>query len=79
MDSRRMCRLERNARPVVQDDVLADQRAVEIARDRLDVARKVGGKDQPDGFVRKSTSALIWAGGRLLNVLGITSGKPFWM
>jgi len=51
--------LERSACARAKDDVLADQRPVEVARDRVDVARKVGGEVQPFGFVRKSTSAVM--------------------
>ena len=42
--------------------VLRDQRAVEIAGDRVDVAREVLWEVQPCGFVRKSTRAVRSAG-----------------
>ena len=51
-------RRDRAAGALVQHHVLADQRSVEVARDRLDMAREVGRELQPCGFVRKSTSAL---------------------
>jgi hypothetical protein len=38
---------DRIARARMQNDVLRDQRAVEIARDRFDLAREVGRKLQP--------------------------------
>jgi hypothetical protein len=37
-------------RALREERVLADQGAVEIARDRLDRARKVSGKSQPEVF-----------------------------
>ena len=57
---------DRRAGPGPQDRVLADQRAVEVARNGVDLAREVLRKDQPCGFVRKSTRALMSLGGRLL-------------
>ena len=45
------------ARARAQHRVLADQRPVEVARDRLDHAREIVGKLQPCGVVRKSTRA----------------------
>lgn len=55
-----------------EDRVLADQRAVEIAGERLDLAREVRGESQLP-FVRNATSASIWDFGRLAK-LGITGG-----
>ena len=52
--------------------VLADQRAVEIAGESLDLAREVRGESQLP-FVRNATSASIWDFGRLAK-LGITGG-----
>jgi hypothetical protein len=37
---------ERTERARAEDEVLADQRAVEVARERLDVAREVVGQRQ---------------------------------
>jgi hypothetical protein len=66
------------ARP--QYGVLADQRAVEVAGDGLDVARKVVREVQPWGFVRKSTRACKSAGGSCPYDFGMTPfGKPGWM
>ena len=72
MDSRRVCRLERDARPVAQDDVLADQRAVEVAGDRRDVLRKVRRELQPCGLVRKSTRSFRSPAGSVLYDFGMT-------
>jgi hypothetical protein len=55
-----------------QERVLADERPVEVARERLDLARKVRREVQPCGFVRKSTSALMSSGGRSLYDFGMT-------
>jgi len=52
--------------------VLADQRAVEVAGEGLDLAREVRGELQLP-FVRNATSASIWDFGRLAK-LGITGG-----
>jgi hypothetical protein len=52
--------------------VLADQRAVEVAGKRLDLAREVRRESQLP-FVRNATSASIWDFGRLAK-LGITGG-----
>jgi hypothetical protein len=53
-----------SARP--QDRVLTDQRAIEVARDGVDLAREVLGEVQPCGFVRKSTRAVMSVDGRFL-------------
>jgi hypothetical protein len=58
------------ARP--EQRVLADQRAVEVAGEGLDLAREVRGESQLP-FVRNATSASIWDFGRLAK-LGITGG-----
>lgn len=42
----------------MQQRVLADQRPVEIARDRFDGAWKVSWELQPCGLLRKTTRAL---------------------
>src|SRR5205085_2403350 len=61
-------------------DVLSDQRAVEVARNCVGVARKVSREVQPFGFVRKSTSAVMSDAGSFEYVFGITfGGYPFWM
>jgi hypothetical protein len=62
----------RGLRPRSQKGILADQRAVEVAGERLDLPRKVLREVQPCGFVRKSTSALRSAGGRSLYDFGMT-------
>ena len=72
MDTRRMGRLERGSRPVVQDDVLADQRAVEVAGDRRDVLRKIRRELQPCGLVRKSTRSFKSFAGSDLYDFGMT-------
>ena len=56
----------------VQQRVLADQRAVEVAGESLDLAGEVRGESQLP-FVRNATSASIWDFGRLAK-LGITGG-----
>ena len=61
---------DRPARARVELRVLADQRAVEIAGESLDLAREVRGESQLP-FVRNATSASIWDFGRLAK-LGIT-------
>jgi hypothetical protein len=53
---------ERAAGSRPEDAVLADQRAVEVARERLDRAREVGRKPQLF-FVRNATSASTWSFG----------------
>jgi len=58
------------ARP--EQRILADQRAVEVAGEGLDLAREVRGESQLP-FVRNATSASIWDFGRLAK-LGITGG-----
>jgi hypothetical protein len=57
MDARLQRVRDRNTRPRAQDRVLGDQRAVEVARDCVELAREVLREVQPCGFVRKSTSA----------------------
>ncbi len=57
---------DRRASPGPEQRVLTDQRAVEVARNGLDLAREVLWEGQPWGFVRKSTRALMSVGGRLL-------------
>jgi hypothetical protein len=52
--------------------VLGDQRPVEVARNRVDVVRKIGRKVQPEGFVRKSTSAVMSDAGSFPYVFGMT-------
>jgi hypothetical protein len=72
--------LERPARPGVQGRVLADQRAVEVARDGVDLPRKLGGELQPPcGFVRNWTRASMSPFGSDPYDLGIAFGKPFSM
>jgi hypothetical protein len=57
---------DRRASACVQDSVLTDQCAVEIARDGVDLAWEILREVQPCGFVRKSTMALRSLGGRSL-------------
>jgi hypothetical protein len=63
---------DRGLRPWAEECVLADERAVEVAGERLDLLRKVVREGQPCGFVRKSTSALTSFGGRSLYDFGMT-------
>lgn len=58
MDSARARRRDRGSCARLQQRVLADQRAVEIAPDRFDGARKISWELQPCGLLRKSTRAL---------------------
>ena len=58
VDSHRACGRDRGARPRAEDRVLSDQRPVEVARERLDVARKVRRESQLP-VVRNLTSASI--------------------
>ena len=64
VDARLQRALDCRARARAQDRVLRDQRAVEVAGDRVDLAREVLREVQPCGFVRKSTRAVRSAGGR---------------
>jgi hypothetical protein len=66
VQSGRPRRRQRRACARVQQRVLADQRAVEIAGDRLDVAREILREVQPWGLVRKSTRAWSCAAGSAL-------------
>jgi len=72
MDACRTRGGNRGLRPWAEECVLADERAVEVAGERLDLLRKVLREVQPCGFVRKSTSALMSFGGRSLYDLGMT-------
>ena len=72
MDARRARGGNRGLRPWTQVCVLADERAVEVAGERLDLQRKVLREVQPCGFVRKSTSAFRSFGGRSLYDFGMT-------
>ena len=72
VDPRCVGRAERAARPLVQDDVLADERPVEVAGDRRYVPRKVRREVQPCGLVRKSTRAFRSPAGRVLYDFGMT-------
>jgi hypothetical protein len=67
-----MGRTERRPRARAQDDVLADQRAVEVAGDRGDLAREIRRELQPCGFVRKSTRSFRSEAGSDLYDFGIT-------
>src|SRR5262245_55744426 len=71
---------DRGLRPRAEDAVLADQRAIEVAGDCLELAWEVLGEVQPCGFVRKSTSALRSLAGIEAYDFGMTPlGKPAWM
>jgi hypothetical protein len=72
VDPRRARPHERVARLRPQDRVLADQGAVDVAGDRLDGAREVVRELQPEGFVRKSTSAFRSDCDSDLYVVGMT-------
>jgi len=61
---------DRPERARVEERVLADQRAVEVAGERLDLAREVRGKSQVP-LVRNLTSASTWVVERLAK-LGMT-------
>jgi hypothetical protein len=50
MQPRRVCALQRGERARLQDAVAPDQRAVEVGRDDLDVAREVCGEVYPLGL-----------------------------
>jgi hypothetical protein len=60
-------------RPAMEQRVFADQRPVEVARDRLDLTWEIAREVQPWGLLRKSTSACRSAGGSVLYDFGITS------
>src|SRR5919109_863642 len=72
VDAGRVRRAQRVACALVQHDVLADQRAVEVAGDRSDVAGKVRREVQPCGLVRKSTRSFKSFAGSDLYDFGIT-------
>ena len=73
MDSGGARPAERAQRTGMKARVLADQRAVEVAGDRLDVAREVVRELQPCGFVRNWTSASRSLFGSEPYDLGMTS------
>jgi hypothetical protein len=56
----------------MQDGVFADQRPVEVARDRLDRLREVRRELQPCGVVRKSTRSFRSFAGNAPYDFGIT-------
>jgi hypothetical protein len=66
VNSRRPRSGDRRTSPRAENRVLADQGPVEVARDGVDLARKVPREVQPCGFVRKSTRALRSLAGRSL-------------
>ena len=77
MDPRAAGRGDRAARARVQEAVLADERAVEVARERVDPAREVGRESQLP-LVRNETRASTWVFESDAK-LGMTfGGKPFW-
>ena len=63
---------DRRLRSRPQQHVLGDQRAIEVAGDRRQVAREVVRELQPFGFDRKSTRAVRSAAGSDLYDFGIT-------
>src|SRR2546423_15710902 len=77
MDARRPRGRDRTARAQAQEPVLGDQRPVEVAGERLDLAREVGRELQLP-LVRNETSASTWLFVSVLK-LGMTfGGKPGW-
>ena len=72
VDPCRVGRAKRGARSLVQDDVLADQRAVEVAGNRRHLLRKVRRELQPCGLVRKSTRSFRSDAGSVLYDFGMT-------
>ena len=77
MDSRRARGCERAARARVQEGVLADERAVEVARERVDRAGEVRRESQLP-LVRNVTRASTWLFDSDAK-LGMTfAAKPGW-
>ena len=74
MNTGRARRGESRPRSRVQQRILADQRPIEVARDRLDVAREIRREVQPCGLLRKSTRSVSWLSGSDLYDLGMMFG-----